>query len=156
MKTTSCDTNKRKKQTNKQMAVVQFRVGHEYLLTSLASLAIKNPNVPSCIFTWFPGLIRILFNQKEMIVLVNRNLILKKFTVQCSNQEEWYTLRPSGNTHRPKEHLHWTATKQYATLSFFSFFFFLNKKDLLSAQNCRTNEALFLSTPTYCCSFNWF
>lgn len=63
--------------TGKQTVDVQFRGGHEYLLTSLASLAIKNPKVPSCIFTWFPGLIRILFDEKEMIVLVKRNKINK-------------------------------------------------------------------------------
>lgn len=72
MKTTPHDDNNKK-----QAAMGQFRGGHEYLLTSLASLAIKNPKVPSCIFTWFPGLIRILFNEKEMIVPVNRNFIQK-------------------------------------------------------------------------------
>lgn len=97
--------------TKEQTVGVHFIVGHEYLLTSLASLAIKNPKVPSCIFTWFPGLIRILFNEKEMIMLVNRNLIFLKFTIKCSNQEEWYTRRPSGSTD-----LHWTTTRQTATL----------------------------------------
>lgn len=32
----------------------------DYLFTSLASLAIKNPSVPSCILTWLPGLMRML------------------------------------------------------------------------------------------------
>lgn len=36
-----------------------------YLFTSLASLAIKNPSVPSCILTWFPGLMRMLGIQRQ-------------------------------------------------------------------------------------------
>lgn len=32
-----------------------------HLFTSLASLAMKKPSVPSCIFTWLPGLIRVLW-----------------------------------------------------------------------------------------------
>lgn len=36
-----------------------------YLLTSLASLAMKNPKVPSWILRWFPGLINILLSEQK-------------------------------------------------------------------------------------------
>lgn len=63
----------------------------DYLFTSLASLAIKNPSVPSCILTWFPGLIRMLGNQRHRhISLINFWTTLHSCT-QHANQEEWYT-----------------------------------------------------------------
>lgn len=63
----------------------------DYLLTSLASLAIKNPSVPSCILTWLPGLMMMLGSQR------NRHIILISFWTTLShahniaNQEECYT-----------------------------------------------------------------
>lgn len=63
----------------------------DYLFTSLASLAIKNPSVPSCILTWLPGLMRILGSQKNrQIMLINFWTTLISCT-QHANQEEWYT-----------------------------------------------------------------
>lgn len=38
---------------------------NSYLLTSLASLAMKNPKVPSWILRWFPGLINILLSEQK-------------------------------------------------------------------------------------------
>lgn len=38
---------------------------NSYLLTSLASLAMKNPKVPSWILRWFPGLINILLREQK-------------------------------------------------------------------------------------------
>lgn len=38
---------------------------NSYLLTSLASLAMKNPKVPSWILRWFPGLIKILLSEQK-------------------------------------------------------------------------------------------
>lgn len=62
-----------------------------YLFTSLASLAIKNPSVPSCILTWLPGLMRMLGSQrKRHILLVNFWTTFSSCT-QHANQEEWYT-----------------------------------------------------------------
>ena len=71
-----------------------------YLFTSLASLAIKNPSVPSCILTWLPGLMRMLGSQRNRhIILINFQKILSSCT-QHANQEEWYThlLKPFNRT----------------------------------------------------------
>lgn len=48
-----------------QVARVAGQGALDYLFTSLASLAIKNPSVPSCILTWFPGLMRMLGIQRQ-------------------------------------------------------------------------------------------
>lgn len=71
-------------------------INHEcrsaHLLTSLASLAMKKPSVPSCIFTWLPGLIRVLKN------------------TQNPQQQHTHTL-----THSCSSFLHWWAHATTAT-----------------------------------------
>lgn len=62
-----------------------------YLFTSLASLAIKNPRVPSCIFTLFPGLMRMLGNQRKRHIMLINFWKTSNSCTQHANQEEWYT-----------------------------------------------------------------
>lgn len=63
-----------------------------YLFTSLASLAIKNPSVPSCILTWFPGLIRMLGIQRNRHRVQINPCTSPCLSTPVANQEEWYTL----------------------------------------------------------------
>lgn len=68
-----------------------MRRSPDYLFTSLASLAIKNPSVPSCILTWLPGLMRMLGSQKKRYTMLIKVQTTLSLCPQHANQEEWYT-----------------------------------------------------------------
>lgn len=64
---------------------------NSYLLTSLASLAMKNPKVPSWILRWFPGLINILLsetktNKKDVVMRSCSEENLKGYTILLTLQ----------------------------------------------------------------------